>query len=217
MRTKESENDYRYFPDPDLIPMHFDADTIERLRASLPELPLAKKRRYQSELGLSAYDASVLVADKEWATYFESALALDADPKSLCNWMNGDLAMLLNDAGVSPTQTLVTPAHMAELLRLIQNDTISGKIAKTLLRDIFLTGQMPSSAVQEQGLVQVSDEGSVRAFVQQTLTQHTEIAEKYKAGQSNVLGFLVGQVMKLSGGKAKPDLVQRLLKEELGS
>jgi aspartyl-tRNA(Asn)/glutamyl-tRNA(Gln) amidotransferase subunit B len=215
MRVKEAENDYRYFPDPDLIPMVFDEEYIESLRASLPELPLAKTRRYQNDLGLSAYDAGVLIADRDWSAYFEEAVNLGGDPKAVCNWMNSDFAKLLNDRGLSARESKVTPAHLVDLTKLVADGTINGKMAKGLFTDTFESGRMPSEIAKEKGASQITDTDAVRAIVREALGQNAEVVAKYRSGNLGVKGFLVGQVMKQTGGRANPKLVQEILQAEL--
>jgi aspartyl-tRNA(Asn)/glutamyl-tRNA(Gln) amidotransferase subunit B len=215
MRVKEAENDYRYFPDPDLVPMVFEEEYIESLRRDLPELPLAKSRRYQEEMGLSAYDAGLLVADKDWASFFEEAVSGGGDPKLVCNWMNSDFAKFLNEEALSARQSNITPGHLVELTNLISQGTISGKIGKEIFAECFRSGKSPKAIVEEKGLTQVSDEGEIAAVVQKVLGENVDAVSKYKAGQVNVKGFLVGQVMRASGGRANPGLVQKLVGEEL--
>ncbi len=213
MRLKESENDYRYFPDPDLIPMQFDEATIADLRASLPELPLAKLRRYQDSLGLSTYDASVLVADRDWATYFEACVQLGGDPKGVCNWMNSEFARLLNESGQAAAESNVTPAHIVDLLRILAEGQINGKMAKTIFADSFESGKLPSELAAGGG--QITDEDAVREIVRGVLAANPAIVEKFRSGNEGVKGFLVGQVMKQSEGRANPQLAQKLVLEEL--
>ncbi|HEY0866624.1 MAG TPA: Asp-tRNA(Asn)/Glu-tRNA(Gln) amidotransferase subunit GatB [Fimbriimonas sp.] len=215
MRAKEEENDYRYFPDPDLAPMGFDEAYLTGLRASIPELPLSKQQRYESEYGLNHRHAAVLITDREWAGFFEECVALGGDPKSVCNFMISDFAKLLNDKGLAPRQSKVTPAHLVDLTKILAGGSISGKIAKKLLSDAFESGRMPGDIVKESGSTQISDEGSVRPLVDQTLTAHPDLVAKYAAGNVGVKGFLVGQVMKASGGRANPQLVQQLVQEAL--
>jgi aspartyl-tRNA(Asn)/glutamyl-tRNA(Gln) amidotransferase subunit B len=215
MRIKESENDYRYFPDPDLVPMCFDEEYIEGLRASLPELPLAKYRRYRDALGLGDYEASWLTADKAWAEYFEEAVVAGGDPKAIYNWISGDFSKLLNEEGMSPRESKVTPAHLVDLVSIVEKGTISGKIGKTVIVDCFKTGKMPSQLVQEQGASQVSDEGVIRAAVAKVLEGNPDVVAKYKSGNQGVKGFLVGQVMKETQGRANPPLVQKIVGEAL--
>ena len=216
MRTKESENDYRYFADPDLAPMKFDETYIQSLRDSLPELPIAKSKRYQEVLGLSAYDAGVLIADKEWSTYFEAALALGGDPKTICNWMQSDLAKMLNDAGIRPSEGKVTPKHLVDLVSLLAVGTINGKMAKQMLAEAFQSGQMPSEIVKSKGATQMTDESEITALIRKVLAENAAQVEQFKAGNLNIKGFLVGQVMKESKGRANPGLVQKILGVELG-
>ena len=215
MRIKESENDYRYFPCPDLVPMKFDEAAIEALRASLPELPLAKLRRYRESLGLSDYDAGLLVADKDWAAYFEQAVELGGDPKAVCNWMNGDFAKMLNETGQSASASKVTPAHLVELMRLIASGTISGKIAKEVFAETFRTGQAPAQIVEAKGATQISDLGAIESAVLRVLKDNADVVAKYKSGQTSVGGFLIGQVMRETKGRANPQLVREALDKAL--
>ncbi len=215
MRIKESENDYRYFPCPDLVPMKFDEAAIEALRASLPELPLAKLRRYRESLGLSDYDAGLLVADKDWAAYFEQAVELGGDPKAVCNWMNGDFAKMLNETGQSASASKVTPAHLVELVRLIASGTISGKIAKEVFAETFRTGQAPAQIVEAKGATQISDLGAIESAVLRVLKDNADVVAKYKSGQTSVGGFLIGQVMRETKGRANPQLVREALDKAL--
>ncbi|HVT10664.1 MAG TPA: Asp-tRNA(Asn)/Glu-tRNA(Gln) amidotransferase subunit GatB [Fimbriimonadaceae bacterium] len=215
MRRKETENDYRYFPDPDLVPMAFDEAEIERLRQTIPELPLAKSRRYREQLGLNEYDAGVLTADQRWAAYFEEAVEKGGEAKSICNLMMSDFAKLLNETGQSPDESKVSPATLVELSQLVKAGTISGKIAKDVLPEMFLTGKSAGAIVKEKGATQISDRGTIVAAVRQVLAEHPEPVAKYKAGQTNVKGFLVGQVMRATSGRGNPGLVQEIVQEEL--
>ena len=217
MRVKESENDYRYFPDPDLAPMVFDEAYIERLRSELPELPLAKFRRYQADFGLSAYDANLLIADRGWSVFFEECVALGGEPKAICNLMNSDFAKLLNEAGITARESKLTPAHLVELNTLVAKGTISGKIAKTVIADSFATGEMPVKLVEASGATQVSDSGAIQAIVDQVLANNPDVVAKYKAGAVSVKGFLVGQVMKESKGRANPQLANELVQSALAT
>jgi aspartyl-tRNA(Asn)/glutamyl-tRNA(Gln) amidotransferase subunit B len=215
MRIKESENDYRYFPCPDLMPMQFTEEYIEGLRASLPELPLAKYQRYTNEYGLSEYDANLLISEKDNAYWFEEAVALGGDPKLICNWMSSDFAKLLNEEGIAIRESKVKPAHIVELNKLIADNTISGKIAKTIFAEAYKTGKMPSDLVKESGSTQITDTSEITAIVQQVLNANPDVVEKYRAGQVSVKGFLVGQIMKISQGRANPGLVQKTLEDLL--
>lgn len=215
MRIKETENDYRYFPDPDLAMMVFEESYIERLRAALPELPLAKAKRYRTDLGLNDYDAELMTAERDWSEYFEQVIGFGAEAKAVCNWMNSDFAMLLNEEGLKPLQSKVSPAALAELTKLVQDGTINGKTAKDLLKEVFAEGGMPADIVQKKGLVQVSDESLILGLAQQAIAANPDTLAKFLAGQESVSGFFVGQVMKASQGKAKPDVVQRIVRQEL--
>ncbi len=215
MRIKEAENDYRYFPDPDLLPMVFQEDYIEGLRAELPELPLAKFRRYTNDFGLSPQHASVICDDLDKATFFEEALKLGGEPQAINNWLTSDFAKLLNDGGIRPQDSKITPQHLVDLTKLVATGTISSKTAKDLFAKSFETGKLPSELVQESGATQISDDSAIRVVVLDVLKSNSEVVAKYKAGTTNVKGFLVGQVMKGSGGRANPEMVQRIVTEEL--
>jgi aspartyl-tRNA(Asn)/glutamyl-tRNA(Gln) amidotransferase subunit B len=215
MRVKEAENDYRYFPDPDLVPMCFEEGYVEELRAGLPELPVAKSLRFQNELGLSAQHARDLVADKEWAAFFEEAVAAGGEPQAISNWMGSDFLKFLNDKGLSARQSKITPEHLVDLASLVSKGTISGKMAKEIFAQSFENGKLPSDIVKESGATQISDAGSIEPIVERVLDENADAVAKYKAGQVNVKGFLVGQVMKQSGGRANPGLVQQLVTDAL--
>lgn len=214
MRSKEGEQDYRYFPEPDIVPVVIDEAWIESLRATLPELPLAKWERYQKEFGLSAYDSGVLTADYETARFFEACVTHKADPKSACNWITGELAAKLNTDNKRIDQTPFTPAHVADLLSLIQNNTITTRIAKDVFAEAYQNGRMPSEIVQSQGLTQIADETALRSMAQKVIGENPDIVEKLRSGKEGVMGFLVGQVMKESKGRANPQRVQEILREE---
>ncbi len=215
MRVKESENDYRYFPDPDLVPMVFEENYIEGLRNALPELPVAKQRRYRADLGLSAYDAGVLCADVEWSKAFEACVALGADPKLACNWMNGELARFLKENAKKLEESLVKPEHIVDIINLVTSGVINGNTAKSVFAETFKSGRMPSDLVKESGATQITDVSAVEGFVNEVISAHPDVVAKYRSGQTNVLGFLVGQVMRLSGGRAKPDIVNVAMREGL--
>jgi aspartyl-tRNA(Asn)/glutamyl-tRNA(Gln) amidotransferase subunit B len=216
MRGKEEAHDYRYFPDPDLVPLEISPEWIEAERAQLPELPDARRARYQAELGLSPYDAEVLTAERPLADFFEACVALlPGQAKSLANWVMGELTRKLNDGGLSITASPVTPARLTALLKLIEAGTISGKIAKTVFDEMWATGQEPARIVEERGLVQVSDTGAIEQLIDEILAASTAQVAQYRGGNEKVFGFFVGQVMKASKGKANPALVNELLKSKL--
>lgn len=217
MRIKETENDYRYFPDPDLVPMVFEESYIEGLRASLPELPLAKSRRYQGDFGLSAKDAERLLQDREWAEFFEEAVAQGGDPKGVCNLMISEFAKMLNEAGLSPRQSHIGPMHLVQLAKLLASETINSKGGKEVFAEAFASGKMPEAIVDERGLRQIDDSAAIAQCVRDVLAANAEVVERYRSGQVGVAGFLVGQVMKMGQGRFNPTLVQQMVKEGLES
>lgn len=224
MRSKEEAHDYRYFPDPDLLPLELSDELIAEAKASLPELPDAKKARFTDELGLSAYNAGVLVAEKESADYFEALLTALADAtgksggdlaKKAANWVISDLFGHLNKAGKGAVDSPVSPAQGAELLALVEDGTISGRIAKDVFEIMFESGRGAAEIVEEKGLKQVSDSGEIERIIDEVIAANPGQLEQYRAGKDKLLGFFVGQVMKATGGKANPGLVNKLLKPKL--
>ncbi|RJE49001.1 MULTISPECIES: Asp-tRNA(Asn)/Glu-tRNA(Gln) amidotransferase subunit GatB [unclassified Dehalobacter] len=214
LRSKEEAHDYRYFPEPDLMPLVIDRDWVERIRASMPELPAAKKARLQA-LGLSEYDAGVIIASKAMAAFFDQALARIDDAKLLANWVMGDLSGLLKTNGRSFEDSPVSPEQLAGMLALIKKGDISGKIGKTVLEEIYNTGKDPEMIIKEKGLVQISDEGELGKIVDSILAANEKSVADYQAGKESALGFLVGQVMKATKGQANPGLVNKLLRDKL--
>jgi len=217
MRTKEDSDDYRYFPCPDLPIVRFDDSLIDELRSSLPELPDEKRERFLSEYALSEHDASVLVADNNVADYFEAVVEHKTDAKTTANWIMGDVAKSLNETGTEIKACLVTPRMLAEMIQLIEDGTISGKIAKTVFEEMFRSGNNASSVVETKGLKQVSDEGALTEICQSVLTENPSQVEQFKAGKEKVMGFFVGQVMKQTKGKANPQMVNQILKRLIGT
>ncbi|WP_114377827.1 Asp-tRNA(Asn)/Glu-tRNA(Gln) amidotransferase subunit GatB [Elioraea thermophila] len=215
MRSKEHAHDYRYFPDPDLLPLELDAAWVEELRRTLPELPDAKAERFQREYGLSAYDARVLVAERATADFFE-AVARGRDPKLAANWVMGDLFAALNRTGRTIETSPVSAEALGRLLDLIADETISGRIAKQVFEDMVETGADPAAIVDAKGLRQVKDTGAIEAAVAQVLAANADKVAEYKAGKEKLFGFFVGQVMKAMGGKGNPALVNEVLKRALG-
>lgn len=211
MRLKEEENDYRYFPDPDIPPMVFETEYLGALREGLPELPAAKLNRYRERLGLSAEDAGFLVADRDWAAFFEEAVELGGDPKLVCNWMNNDFAKLLNGENVEARNSRVAPKHIVDLVKLIQDGSISGKMGKQVFAECFKTGRAPTEIVSESGMSQITDAAMLEQVVVAVLEKNPEVVAKYKGGQTAVIGFLIGQVMKETHGRANPALVAELV------
>lgn len=215
MRSKEEAHDYRYFPDPDLVDIYIDEEWIDRLRAALPELPDARKARYIEQYGLSSYDADVLTSSKDLAEFFDNTLNHYNDAKAIANWIMGDLLRYLNENNLEIKNSKVTPKALGELLSLIEDGTISGKIAKTIFKDIIETGKEPKAIVEEKGLVQISDEGEIARVVESVIANNPESVEDYRNGKEKAVGFLVGQVMKETKGKANPQLVNKLIKKRL--
>jgi aspartyl-tRNA(Asn)/glutamyl-tRNA(Gln) amidotransferase subunit B len=219
MRSKEEAHDYRYFPEPDLPPVLVAPALVERLRTALPELPRARAQRYTRDLGLSAYDAGVLVSDAAVAAYFDRALAAyGAGPekaKKVANWLNGEVAKLANEAGTGPAEWKLTAEKLAAVLKLIDAGTIGGPGAKQVVEEVFKTGADPAAVVQAKGLAQVSDEGAIEAVVDKVLAASPAEVEKHRSGKKNLTGFFVGAVMKELRGKGNPAVVNALLKKKL--
>lgn len=215
MRSKEQAHDYRYFPDPDLMPVTLSEQEIEELRAALPELPDAMRRRFVADFGLTEYDAEVLTADRFVAAYFNRGAALAKSPKLLANWIISELLRELGEAKVAIDDCRIPADALAELVNLIEDKTINGKIAKEVFAEMFATGERAAAIVKAKGLVQVSDSGAIAAVVSQAIAANPAQVEQYKAGNAKVLQYLVGQVMKLSKGKANPQLVGAELKKQL--
>ncbi len=216
MRSKEEAHDYRYFPDPDLLPLDLDADWVAAIKTGLPELPDEKKARLMADYGLSAYDASVLVGDGENADYFE-AVAAGRDAKTAANWVTGSLFGLLNKAGKDVASSPVSAAQLGGLIDLIEDGTISGRIAKEVFEIMFETGQDAGAIVAEKGLEQVTDSGAIEAEIDKVLEANADKAADYRGGKEKLFGFFVGQVMKATGGKANPTAVNEILKAKLNS
>jgi aspartyl-tRNA(Asn)/glutamyl-tRNA(Gln) amidotransferase subunit B len=215
MRSKEEAFDYRYFPEPDIPPLEPDPAWVEEIRASLPELPRARRERYSTEIGLKPEVAGVLVADRAWTALFERTIALGADAKAAANWITQDLAGLLNKHAIDPAASPVTPEHLTELIRMLADGSIGGAGAKQALEEAVETGDGIEQIVELRGLRQVSDAGELGPIVDDVLAEHADVAEQFRAGKEAVIGFLVGQVMKRSGGSANPQLAQELLRERL--
>jgi len=216
MRTKEEAHDYRYFPDPDLLPLFITKEQIEKIKSTLPELPDEKVQRYINQLGLPEYDAEVLSSDKDLALYFENVIKIfPSNPKAVSNWILNELLGKLNEKGLHITQSPIKEKDIAEILELIQNGTISGKIAKDIFNEMFETGKSPRQIVEEKGLKQISDEGEIRKIIEEVLSKYPVEVEKYKNGNEKLFGFFVGQVMKETKGKANPAIVNKILKDLL--
>jgi aspartyl-tRNA(Asn)/glutamyl-tRNA(Gln) amidotransferase subunit B len=214
MRSKEDAHDYRYFPDPDLPPLVLDAAWVEELKAGLPELPDARRARYVGDYGLTPYDAHVLTLEKETAAFYE-AVAEGRDPKMAANWLTGDFFAGLNRTGRSIGDSPVSAAHLGELLDLIKDNTLSGKLAKEVLEAMFETSKAPSVLVEERGLKQVTDTGAIEAIIDEVMAKNADKVAEYRSGKDKLFGFFVGQTMKAMQGKGNPTLVNDLLKQKL--
>jgi aspartyl-tRNA(Asn)/glutamyl-tRNA(Gln) amidotransferase subunit B len=215
MRSKEEAHDYRYFPDPDLIPLSIPDETLERMQGELPELPQAKFSRFVKEYGLPEYDAGILTASRPLADYFEACVSLFNQPKTVSNWVMGELLRELRQSQTEVDDSPISPEGLIELLRLVEDGTISLKAARDLFPELFSGNMSASELIQAKGLQQVSDEAALRLMVQEVMDNHVSQVEQYRSGKDTVLGFLVGQVMKASGGKANPKKVNELLREAL--
>jgi aspartyl-tRNA(Asn)/glutamyl-tRNA(Gln) amidotransferase subunit B len=215
LRSKEDAHDYRYFPDPDLLPLELDEAFLDECRASLPELPDAKRKRFES-LGITPYNASVLTAEVETARWFDALLGAGAEPKQGSNWVVAELFGALNRLGKNIEDCPVTPAGAAQLLGLVADGTISGTIAKQVFEIMLETGDAPSKIVEERGLKQTSDTSAIDGAIDQVLADNADKVAEYKAGKQALFGFFVGQVMKAMAGKANPQMVNERLRAKLG-
>ncbi|WP_135449510.1 Asp-tRNA(Asn)/Glu-tRNA(Gln) amidotransferase subunit GatB, partial [Planococcus citreus] len=215
MRIKEGSDDYRYFPEPDLVDIVIDDAWLERVRAEIPELPDARKARYVSELGLSSYDAMVLTLQKPISDFFEATVKAGADAKLASNWLMGEVSAYLNAQNKELEGTELTPEGLAGMIKLISEGTISSKIAKKVFKELIEKGGDPNKIVKAQGLVQISDENVLLEYVTNTLDANPQSIEDYKNGKDRAIGFLVGQIMKATKGQANPPLLNKILLEEI--
>ena len=217
MRGKEEAHDYRYFPEPDLVPVIVEKEWIDEIKASLPELPDIKRDRFVTEYGLPETDADLLVSEKPLADWYEEAVKLGGQPKSVANWIMGDLMRLLNADNKIIEDCSLKPNQLVDMLRLMDNGTISGKIAKSVFEEMYTTGKDPEGIVKEKGLVQISDSGEIEKAVDDVISKNPKETERFKAGEEKLLGFFVGQVMKVTKGKANPQMLNDLLRKKLSS
>lgn len=216
MRTKEDAQDYRYFPDPDLMPIVIDEAWVERIRATLPELPQKKKERYIKDFELPEYDAEFITASKALAGFFDEAVDAGAQPKAVSNWIMSDMSKLMNDMEIAPEDIPFDGKALASLIAIIDKGTISGSMAKKVLKFMFEDGEKsPEEIVKEKGMAQISDEGAIRAIVEKVLKDNEKSVNDFKSGKKNAMGFLVGQCMKASRGQGNPQLINKLLGEML--
>ncbi|MFD2211881.1 Asp-tRNA(Asn)/Glu-tRNA(Gln) amidotransferase subunit GatB [Virgibacillus halophilus] len=215
MRVKEGSDDYRYFPEPDLVPLYIDEEWKERIRASIPELPDARRERYVSKLGLSEYDANVLTSSKEMSDFFEEAVQHGADIKQASNWLMGEISAYMNKHLKELHDLAITPEALAKMIKLIEDGTISSKIAKKVFAELVDKGGDPEQIVKDKGLVQISDEGQLTEIITGILDQNEQSIIDFKNGKDRALGFLVGQVMKATKGQANPPMVNKILQQEM--
>ena len=215
MRTKEMSHDYRYFPDPDLPPIYVSQTYIDELKKQLPELPEQKKQRFIEKMNLPEYDAKVLTADKKIADYFEKALDISKDPKKTSNWIKDEVMGFLNEASMDISEFFIPPSHIGQLVKMINDRLISGKIAKTVFQDMLETKKTPEEIVKEKNLVVVKDESEIEKFVDDAINNNQKAIEQYKSGKTRALAAVVGFVMKQSKGKADPSLVNELILKKI--
>lgn len=215
MRGKEDAHDYRYFPEPDLMPLEISRECVEKIKSEMPELPSQKRARYQ-EIGLSEYDASVIVEQMGLALFFDKVLELGANPKTAVNFIMGEIAAFLKEDHIEITDTKLTPENLTELIALIEKGTISNNIGKQIIIEMLKDGTKASVIVEKKGLSQISDEGAIKELVQKVVDAHPNEVEAYKNGKTNLLGFFVGQIMKETKGRANPKTVNQLLREIIG-
>ena len=217
MRSKEFANDYRYFPEPDLLPVILESNFIEEVKQNLPELLEEKKIRFMNEFELSDYDADVLVADKGMASYYENVVQLTKEPKLSANWVMGDLSAFLNKENLDIVDTRVSHENLAKLIQRISDNTISGKIAKEIFEIMWDDNNDPDAIIEERGLKQVTDSSEIESLVDKILEDNPNQLSQFRSGKEKLFGFFVGQVMKASGGKANPSQVNEILKSKLNN
>lgn len=211
MRSKEEANDYRYFPEPDLPPIHISDDWIEEVRASIPEMPDKRRERYTQDWGIPAYDAGVLTQTKEMSDFYDATVAAGADPKLAANWLMGEVNAYLNSKQVELSDTALTPEHLATMIKLIEDETISSKIAKKVFKEIITNDTEPKAWVESKGMVQLSDPAKLQPIIDEVLDNNEQSIEDFKNGKDRAIGFLVGQIMKKTRGMANPKMVNKLL------
>ena len=215
MRSKEEANDYRYFPEPDLPPIHISDDWIEEVRASIPEMPDKRRERYTQDWGIPAYDAGVLTQTKEMSDFYDATVAAGADPKLAANWLMGEVNAYLNSKQVELSDTALTPEHLATMIKLIEDETISSKIAKKVFKEIITNNTEPKAWVESKGMVQLSDPAKLQPIINEVLDNNEQSIEDFKNGKDRAIGFLVGQIMKKTRGMANPKMVNKLLMASL--
>jgi aspartyl-tRNA(Asn)/glutamyl-tRNA(Gln) amidotransferase subunit B len=216
MRSKEEEHDYRYFPEPDLVPVEIDDAWIEQIKAQIVELPDSRRERFINQYNLPEYDAELLTSERALAEWFEQAVRLGGNPKAVSNWIMGELMRYLNEENKQIDECGLRPEQLVGLLKLIEKGTISGKIAKSVFEEMYKTGKDPELIVREKGLIQITNEAEIEKVIDEVLEKNPKEVERFRAGEGKLLGFFVGQVMKATKGKANPKIVNELLKKKLG-
>jgi aspartyl-tRNA(Asn)/glutamyl-tRNA(Gln) amidotransferase subunit B len=215
MRTKEDAQDYRYFPDPDLLPLEIKESWIDDIKKTLPELPYAKMKRFTGQLGLPEYDSQILSFEKDMADFFEEVVKHSHNSKAAANWLMTDLTRELNSQGISIKHSPILPVNLGKMIKLIDQGSITGKIAKTVFQEMWKTQEAPEAVLQRLGLVQISDKNALESMVEKILGDNPSQVKDYQSGKTKLLGFFVGAVMKASKGQANPDLVNKILTEKL--
>ncbi len=215
LRTKEDAQDYRYFPEPDLVRLDVNETMLKRIRETLPELPEARRTRYVQEFSIPAYDADVLTRDKPVSEYFEAVCQVATDRKAASNWVMGEVLRLMKDQAIPVSEVKIQPKQLGEMINMIQSGTITGKIAKTVFEDMMVSGKDPATIVKEKGLIVINDSAAIEALIRQVMEKSPNEVQEFRGGKVKLMGFFVGQVMKLSGGKASPDQVNGLLRKML--
>ena len=215
MRSKEFANDYRYFPEPDLLPVVISNEEMQEIKDKFPELPKEKESRYQKEYGLSAYDAQIIASSKSMADFFESAIENIENYSLLANWLIGEVSAYLNKELIEIKESKLNPKNMAMLINRIDDQTISGKIGKSIFEEMCMSGSSPDKIIESQGLKQITDDGAIEKIIDEVINNNTKQVDDYRAGKDKLFGFFVGQVMKKTQGKANPQTVNRILKEKL--
>jgi len=215
MRSKEEAHDYRYFPEPDLPPLKIEPEWVDNIKANLPELPDQAQQRLVNEYGLTEYDAYIITLSPEYLHFFDECVKEYSDAKTVSNWMMGDFTRLLNQNNIEITDSQVKPQSLVKMLKLIDDGTISGKIAKTVFEEMFVTGKSPEEIIKEKGLVQISDEDTLNKMIDEVISNNPKVVEDYRNGKGKAMGFLVGQIMKITKGQANPAMVNKMLLEKL--
>jgi len=215
MRSKEESHDYRYFPEPDLVPFTIAGTFVERVRESLPELPEIRRMRFIKDFGLSTYEAELLSRERRTADFFEETQGLCRSPKAVANWIMGDISRILNERHMELSETKLAAVNLSDMIKLIENGTISSKIAKSLIEEMMESGEAPGEIISKKGLTQISDESALEGIIDRVIKENQKSVTDYKNGKKNALGYMVGQVMKATAGKANPKLVNELLHSKL--